>query len=326
MNASTTTHTQGDAAPPVVLVLNPSAGKGRAGRELVHLRSHLIERGIRADVFLTEKEGDATRILEELDPAPGTVVVAAGGDGTVHEVGTALLEREGLSFGVIPMGSGNDYAALMGMSKDPLDSLRHILDGVDRNWDVGLVGDQPFLNSVGFVLSSSVSWFSRRTGPLTGLARYGLASLRAISRHRPIRIGFDGLENSGDHWVSLMEVGVGTRTGGGFALTPRAHPADGLLDACVLLSLPRWRMPLLLPRAKNGRHLGHPRIIYEQVPSFRIRLEEELLIHVDGELRRLEKGEHTVRLRTRALTVRIPRARAEELDAQREAKREEATG
>jgi diacylglycerol kinase (ATP) len=303
----------------VVLVLNPSAGKGRAGRELVHLRSHLIQRGIRADVFLTQKEGDATHILDELDPVPGTVVVAAGGDGTVHEVGTALLGREGISFGVIPMGSGNDYAALMGMSHDPLDSLQHILDGVDQSWDVGLVGDQPFLNSVGFVLSSSVSWFSRRTGPLVGLPRYGLASLRAISRHRPTRIGFDGLESSGDHWVSLMEVGIGDRAGGGFKLTPRAHPADGLLDVCIVRALPRWRMPLLLPRAKQGRHLGHDSVIYEQVPSFRIRLEEEVLIHVDGELRRLEKGEHSLRIRPRALRVRIPAARAAQLDALRDA-------
>lgn len=323
MSQASTDHDQNNGAPPVVLVLNPTAGKGKAGRELVHLRSHLIERGIRADIFLTEGEGDATRILDELNPVPGTVVVAAGGDGTAHEVGTALLGREGLSFGVIPMGSGNDYAALMGMSKDPLDALSHILDGVDRNWDVGQVGNQPFLNSVGFVLSSSVSWFSRRTGPLTGLARYGLASVRAISRHRPLKIGFDGLERSGDHWVSLMEVGIGTRAGGGFELTPRAHPADGLLDVCILLAMPRWRLPLLLPRAKNGGHLGHPQVIYDQVSSFRIRLDEEVLIHVDGELRRLEKGEHTVRTRPRALTVRIPAARAAELDAQRESKETE---
>lgn len=317
MSETIPNHDPNATAAPVVLLLNPTAGKGRAGRELVHLRSHLIKRGIRADIFLTVAEGDATRILKELDPVPGTVVVAAGGDGTVHEVGTALLGREGISFGVIPMGSGNDYAALMGMSRDPLDNLQHILDGVDRNWDVGLVGDQPFLNSVGFVLSSSVSWFSRRTGPLVGAARYGLAALRAISRHRPLRIGFDGLEQSGDHWVSLMEVGIGDRAGGGFMITPRANPSDGLLDVCMVRAIPRWKMPLLLPRVKRGRHLDHESVIYEQVPSFRIRLEEETLIHVDGELRRLEKGEHSLRVRPRALTVRIPAARALALDALR---------
>jgi diacylglycerol kinase (ATP) len=305
------------ADPTVVLILNPTAGKGRAGRELVHLRTHLIRQGIKADVFLTRHEGDGRAMVEALDPRPGTLVVAAGGDGTVHEVGCALLERPGVSLGVIPMGSGNDYAAFMGMSKDPVQALGTLLDGVDRDWDVGQVGDQPFLNSVGFALSSSVSYHSRQTGALTGLLRYGLAAGRAIGRHRPVRIGLDGLAASGDHWVSLMEVGVGDRCGGGFRLTARADPADGLLDVCILEALPRWRMPLLLPRALRGRHLGHPRVIYEQVPGFRLRLEGEELIHVDGELRRLPRGEHSLRVRPRALRVRLPRARAESLDLRR---------
>ncbi len=298
----------------IVLILNPTAGKGRAGRELVHLRTHLIARGVKADVFLTRGEGDGRRIVEELDPPAGTLVVAAGGDGTVHEVGTALLGREGLTLGVIPLGSGNDYATLMGMPKDPVRCLDAILSGVDRSWDVGQVGDRSFLNTTGFALSSSVSWHSRRTGWLTGIARYAVATLRAWSSHRPLRMGFDGLEASGEHWVSFLEVGIGNRSGGGFLLLPRAHPADGLLDVCLVESLPRWRIPFLLPRARNGRHLGQPGVFYEQVSSFRLRVEGRTLIHVDGELAWLDRGEHSLRVRPRALNVRVTEATAARWD------------
>jgi len=302
------------AGSGMILILNPSAGKNRAGRELVHLRSHLIARGVRADVFLTRAEGDGRRIVEALDPPEGTLVVAAGGDGTVHEVGTALLERKGLVLGTIPLGSGNDYARLLGMPKDPVACLDAILGGVDRVWDVGQVGERSFLNTAGFALSSSVSWHSRRTGWLTGMARYGVATLRAWSTHRPVRMGFDGLEASGEHRVSFLEVGIGNRAGGGFLLLPRAHPADGLLDVCLMEAVPRWQIPFLLPRARNGRHLGHPRVIYEQVPSFRMRVESRTLIHVDGELAWLERGEHSVRVRPKALRVRITPERAEQFD------------
>lgn len=296
--------------PEVVLILNPTAGKGRAGRELVHLRSHFTARGIKADIFLTRGEGDGTRIMEELEPAPGTIVIAAGGDGTVHEIGGALIDKEELRLAVIPMGSGNDYARLMGMPNDPVQCLDLILEGSDQEWDVGLVGEEFFLNSVGFVLSSAVSWHSRQTGPLTGLARYGMAALRALSDHRPVRMGFDGLQASGDHWVSLLEVGIGDRAGGGYRLTPKANPTDGLLDVCLVSALARWRIPLLIPRARSGRHLNHPKVIYEQVAGFRLRLDARTLIHLDGELKRLEKGEYSVRVKSKSLRVRIPKDRA----------------
>jgi diacylglycerol kinase (ATP) len=183
---------------------------------------------------------------------------------------------------------------------------------------VGLVGEEFFLNSVGFVLSSAVSWHSRHTGPLTGSARYGMAALRAWADHRPVRMGFDGLKASGDHWVSLMEVGIGDRAGGGYRLTPQAHPADGLLDVCLVDALTRWKIPLLLPRARTGRHLNHPKVLYEQVSGFRLRLDSRTLIHLDGELKRLEKGEYSIRVKGKCLRVRIPRARAEALQKRKE--------
>ena len=295
-----------DADSHLILVLNPTAGKGRAGRELVHLRRLFAEREQRLEIFVTSAPGDAERLVSGLPLKPESVVVAAGGDGTVHEVGKALLNKEHGSLGVLPLGSGNDYAALMGVPAEVEVALEELRRGVTVQWDVGQIGPYVFLNTVGFGFSAAVSYFSRQRSPLRGMARYGGAIARAWWTHRPTILQLDGLAASGRHAATLMEIGIGNRCGGGFHLTARADPADGLLDVCLVSQLGRWEMPFLLPRGISGKHLGHRKVIYEQVPSFRLICEHEMMMHVDGELRVLPKGEHVVRNRSRALRVRLP--------------------
>jgi len=258
--------------------------------------------------FLTRAEGEAATIVGGLELGAGSMVIAGGGDGTVHEVGRALLDRKArdIALGVLPIGSGNDYAALLGMPEDPVDAMRALLSGVDERWDVGSLGPHVFFNTVGFGLSASVSYHSRFTGPLRGLPRYGLAIVRALWRHRPVVLGVDGLQAAGTQHITLMELGIGTRCGGGFHLTAQADPADGLLDVCLVKAMARVRMPLLLPKGLNGNHIGHPTVHYEQVANFRLKLDADQMIHVDGEIRVLPKGEHSAKVLPRAILVRTP--------------------
>jgi YegS/Rv2252/BmrU family lipid kinase len=286
-----------------VFILNPAAGKGRGSAQLVRLKHLLAEYDISAELFLTESEGHAARILAGLHLEPETVVVAVGGDGTVHEIGLALLEHPRVTLAVIPVGSGNDVAAQLGMPRDLRRAIGCILRGELVSWDVGVIGPHSFVNTVGFAFSAEVSEASRHTGPLTGLLRYGLAIARVWPRTRPLRLGLDGLEASGEHFATLLEIGVGDRCGGGFRLTALADPSDGLLDVCLIRGMPRWRMPLLLPKGHRGRHIGHPLVLYEQLSSFRLRVNADTLLHVDGEICVLPRGEHSVRTRARALQV-----------------------
>jgi diacylglycerol kinase (ATP) len=286
----------------VIFVVNPAAGRGRARAELVPLRQHLSDREIEAEIFLTQAPGDATRLLEGLPLDPGTLVVAVGGDGTVHEVALALVDRAGLHFSVIPMGTGNDLAAQLAIPRHVPTAIDEILGGTAIPWDVGLIGEHRFVNSVGFGFSAETSYWSQFTGPLRGNLRYGWAVLRAWLRHSGTSISFDGLDHSGEHRIGLMEIGIGDRCGGGYRLTAEAIPWDGLLDVCIIDDLSRWKMPRVVPRARRGRHLGHSSVHYQQVGSFRIQLARDTRIHVDGEIRELERGEHSVRIRPRALS------------------------
>ncbi len=287
----------------LIVVVNPAAGKGRALRELPRLRERLGRLRPEAEIFLTQGPGFAARLLEGLALRPGTRVVVVGGDGSVHEVGTALFGHEGVEVGVIPLGSGNDIATQLGVPRDPLAALDAVLCSPARPWDLGVLGPHPFLNTVGFGLSADTCYWSHRTGPLTGLARYGLAVARAWWTHRPLRIGLDGLRRSGDRILTLLEIGVGDRSGGGFRLTGRADPADGLLDVCAVEALARWQIPWLAPRALRGTHTDHPSVVYEQLPGLRLRVDSDTPIHVDGEMRELPAGEHSVRVRSKVLRL-----------------------
>jgi len=114
-----------------LLVLNPAAGKGKAGSELLHLRRLFRRREIELEVFLTDGPGAAKRYVEGLSLDDNTTVLAAGGDGTVHEVAEALLTREVGRLAVLPLGSGNDYAAFMGVPTRIEDAVDELIDGTD---------------------------------------------------------------------------------------------------------------------------------------------------------------------------------------------------
>lgn len=286
---------------PTVVIVNPAAGKGRGRAEFSRIRDFLGEHHPQAEIFLTEGPGHAARLLQGLPLPPGTMVIAVGGDGTVHEVGTALFEREGVRLGVVPLGSGNDIAAQLYCPEDPLECLSRLFEGEVIPWDMGTIGPHPFLNSVGFALSAETCYWSHRTGRLVGFARYGLAAARAWWTHDPLHVRVDGMRGAGECVVTLIEIGVGDRSGGGFRLTANAVVDDGLLDVCLVKALPRWQIPFLVPKALRGRHLDHPSVVYEQLASFRMGFDADQRIHVDGEVRDLPRGEHSVRVRPRAL-------------------------
>ena len=133
---------------------------------------------------------------------PGTIVIAAGGDGTVHEVGEALLGREGVSIGVVGVGSGNDIAHQLGMPGSVPEDLRAILAGQAMAWDVGMLGGRCFLNSVGFGMSADTCWWSHQATRLRGVARYAWGVGRAWWGYRPLGVSFDGTRWSGPRQIA----------------------------------------------------------------------------------------------------------------------------
>lgn len=272
------------------VIANPSAGRGMGGRLL---RKVLALLGKRTEYWVSKEPGHAEHLARQAVDAGFTTVIAAGGDGTVHEIANGLLETagNGVSLGVLPVGSGNDYAASLELPTDA-DRLADILAGpAIRPVDVGLVQSEAgkrrwFVNTLGFCLSGAVVWEIRRVRWLRGLPLYAWGALRAIVRHfrAPLtQLRFD--ETSLTTPTLFLTVAVGKREGGGFVVAPDAELDDGWFDYLHGSRISRlaalWYMPALalgrLPR-------NDPAVKTGRCHSVEVKSEEPLIIHTDGEV------------------------------------------
>ncbi len=268
------------------VIFNPAAGRNRASRRLKKLRRGW---GPRVEFRPTERPGHAEELALQAAQDHFGIVAAAGGDGTVHEVANGILRagRSDVAFGVIPIGSANDYA--YSLDQEPGKAAAGPLGGRVRTVDVGLTEDAAgrsryFVNSLGLGLGGAVTLESRRIHRLQGLALYGLATLRALWYHYACPVMHFTID--GTDWQAptlLLSVGLGKREGG-FVLAPRAELGDGLFEYLHAGKLSRWEVLRFLPRlAAKGPPDDHPQVRTGRCRDLRLRSECPLTIHLDGE-------------------------------------------
>jgi diacylglycerol kinase family enzyme len=264
------------------VIFNPHAGRRRAARRLASLRRQW---GSHAAFWPTEGPGHAEELARAAAGRGFRVVAAAGGDGTVHEVGNGLLEaaRPDVTFAVVPLGSANDYAHSLTYWDGAAARAPHEVD-------VGLVRDERgrqrwFLCCLGLGLNGAVTLESRRIRRLQGIALYGLATLRALwYRYAtpPMTLTIDG----GPAWTAptlLLSVLLGRREGG-FVLAPQARLDDGLFDYVHAGALSRWEVLRFLPRlAATGPPPEYSKVRQGRCRELRLSSEAPLTVHIDGE-------------------------------------------
>ena len=288
------------------MVVNPIAGRGRALSELQRLLEGLGTAGVALDVHRTTHPGHATEIVRALPD--GATVVAVGGDGTVHEVAIGCLQRCA-TLGVLPTGSGDDFAFALGIDRRDLHSaLRSVRAGRVRRVDVGSVNGVPFVNGFGCGFDADVA---RRVlhapAAYRGLARYlyGVAGALRDFELRDAAVRVDGREVYAGRAL-LVGVQNGPRAGGSFLFSPEARPDDGLLD--VVIAGPFGRLGTLgvLPKVMRGSHLGHPHIHLVRGRDVEIHWSSPVVAHVDGESLADAERTFSISLRPGALGVFAP--------------------
>jgi YegS/Rv2252/BmrU family lipid kinase len=236
--------------------------------------------------------------------------VAVGGDGTVHDVANGLLSSDAdAALGVVPIGSGNDFAKLLGMyGHDPVRAVARLVTAQSRRFDVGRVFDEWFVNSVGFGFGPAVVQTRNRMQHLRGFLSYLVPIVKTFFRYQPqlFDVAAPGFRERG--YMMMVEVCNGTTSGGSYRFAPDADPADGKLDVCLIrrVSLPRFL--LAIPRVIRGTHVGMREVALIKTAKLVIRSPEQpLIVHVDGELREPGVNECTVELERRRLNVLVAR-------------------
>ncbi len=263
-----------------LVIVNPTAGGGRTGRlapELVKL----LPDSWRAEVVFTDRPGHATQLARDAAAAHVARVIAVGGDGTILECAAGILGSE-TQLGTVPTGRGCDFNRSAGLPRDPASAARALGASVPRAVDVGMAGEQPFLNVAGAGLDATIARAARAGGG-GGTIPYVVGLLKVLPRFSavPVRIELDDqvLEQS----VTLVAVANGAYYAGGMMISPGARIDDGLFDVCVIGDVGRLGTLRVLPTIYSGRHLRNPAIQMYRSRHVRVEADRPVLVHRDGE-------------------------------------------
>ena len=276
---------------PVHVFLNPTAGRGRARRRLTRLQEILLEAGLETVVHSSRRMSDIEESVRRHVEDGLDQVIVAGGDGSIHEAVNGLLRASrGATLGVIPTGTGNDFAKAADIPLDWETATRLLADRIvagtaPRRLDVGKMNDRYFANGAGIGLDAKVTALARSYRWPKGDIVYLLAIFRALfdSLSTPrMRIEADGFE-----WndaLTLASVSNGPWIGGMFHIAPMADNADGQFELLIAKPVTRRRIMKLLPKLMNGTHIGEPEIVHAQVTQLTIRADGPVPSHLDGEV------------------------------------------
>jgi YegS/Rv2252/BmrU family lipid kinase len=265
------------------LILNPSAGKGRAGRLRASVSRFLEERRLRPVWHVTEGPGHAGGIVRGL-PEVIPVVVAVGGDGTVHEVAAACAGT-GRAMGVLPAGGGNDYVKALGVGTNLRRALEVLVGGKVRTVDTAEVNGVPFNNGLGIGFDAEVATgVAEAPAYLGGMGRYlwSVGRLLKDFRCHEARLALDGRVIEAR--TILVAVALGTTYGSMFRLAPQAVIDDGLFDVVWSEEVNRAEVLRLIPAALWGTLPKRRKVHSARAREVEITLSEEVPAHVDGEM------------------------------------------
>jgi YegS/Rv2252/BmrU family lipid kinase len=295
------------------VILNPTAGRGAGARLAPRIAELLRGLGVDFQWFATTAPGDGSTLARRAVTLGQGAVVAVGGDGTFNEVLNGLMgtetgpERPAL--GVIPIGTGNDFAFGAGLSLDLESACRVVADGRTRLVDVGLfeAGNEPprfFGNGIGVGFDAMANLESRKIKRLNGSLLYLVAVLRTLAfyydaPHAVIRV--DGKELARPSlMISVMN---GCRMGGGFYMTPDSSMEDGLLDLCIANKVGRPKMVALVPRFMRGTHTTDRDITMMRGVQVTLDSESPWVAQVDGEIYGVGAQHYAVRVLPQCLRL-----------------------
>ncbi len=286
------------------LIVNPASGHGRSLSLLPKLVRWCQENQIEFKLYTTAEPGDGIRLgrLARLDGHERIVVL--GGDGTVNEVGQTIAGTE-IVLGVVPGGSGNDFYKMLGKHRDFTHALETAFRGDSAPADTGLVNGRLFFNAVGVGFDAHVAAQAAEQRLFSGFLNYLWAVFKVWRVFQPLNLEIELDQLRLAQSATLVSVGNGRSTGGGFYLTPAARLDDGLFDICLIPGVPKRKIFSYLPRALKGTHVRLAGVRIYRSRRVVIRSKAPFPVHVDGEVMPEEQTRLEITIDNRKLRVAV---------------------
>jgi YegS/Rv2252/BmrU family lipid kinase len=296
---------------PVCLLVNPSAGGGRAGRARDAVLAELRGRGLVVRCEQT-KGLDHARELALAAAQAGETVVCLGGDGMIGAVADAIRRISGARLAILPGGRGNDLARVLGIPQDPVEACATVVHGVPRRLDLGEVGGRAFVGIASAGFDSEANRIANEAPPWLGNLVYAYGALRALLSWRPAR--FTVTLAPGGERQELTGYSVAAANskayGGGMLLAPQASLEDGLLDVVAVGRVAKPRFLANLPRVFKGTHTRLPSITVWRAPEVEISADRPFTLYADGDP--IAELPARIRALPGAVTVLVPPAFAQD--------------
>ncbi|MCY3903881.1 MAG: YegS/Rv2252/BmrU family lipid kinase [Caldilineaceae bacterium] len=286
-----------------MIILNPYAGRGRGASVSTEIQEAFRQGKVPFELAETNAQDGAALLAKQARQEGFKIIAAVGGDGTINEVVNGIADAtpedetvRGLA--VLPVGSGNDFADMVGAARSFDAAVNAIREGNTRRVDLGLVEAQGdgksfrrfFDNNLGIGFEAQVTVESRQIKRLRGFAIYVWAALRALRAYDQPKFELEWTDGNGTtHTESkpllLISIGNSQRTGGAFYLTPDAVMDDGLLDMAFADAQSKIGILNLMPRAMTKTGLYSQKSVYfSRLRSICVAAEQPVPVHTDGEI------------------------------------------
>lgn len=289
-----------------IVIANPASVSGRFRKTIPEIQRVLKERGINYSFFLSQYPGCAEELARKAKHDGFQIVVACGGDGTVHEIVNGIVGT-GIILGIIPMGRGGDIARSLGIERDIGAAIDNISSGGLKSMDVVRVnGDRYYLGVGGIGFDSEVNrWVNERLRFVRSRVVYTIASVARLCgfKYKMVKMEFDNVCFDGE--VFLVAFGNTRCYGGGMYITPDAEMDDGLLDICLVGRINKLKLLYMFHKVFKGAHTRVSEV--RNYRSRRLSVESDTPIDLYGDGEFICKTPFSLEVIPGALTVIVPK-------------------
>jgi len=264
-----------------LLLVNPSAGGGRARKVLARAEVALKAREIDYRVELTTDIDHACELARGA-AAEGRIPVVISGDGLVGKVGGVLAGGE-VPLAVIPGGRGNDFARVVGIPTEPEDAVALLAAGTTRRIDVGEANGERFLCIASCGFDSDANRIANEAKVVKGPIVYAYAALRALAAWQPAGFTVDADGDQRRFSGFTVAVANSKAYGGGMMMAPDAVLDDGLFDVVMSSNTGKLRVLANMPKIFKGTHVENPEVEVIRAREVEISADRPFAVYADGE-------------------------------------------
>lgn len=265
----------------LLLILNPIAGKGAAQKVESWIDNSGIKNYYQVKIEYSKYGGHAAEIAAKAVEEKVDVVVAAGGDGTVNEVASRLVNSN-TALGIIPIGSGNGLARHLGFSLDIKKCLAQIVTSHSEKIDSLLINNRFGINVSGFGFDGFVAYKFNKEGK-RGLSNYTKIALKEYAKYPPIHFSFEGLPVPKFSKAHMLVIANASQFGNAAIIAPTAELTDGLMDVILVRKPSPLQLPSMFYRLFTGKLRDADYLQTFKCKQFSATSDREIHLHIDGE-------------------------------------------